>query len=110
VLHFGTLYYLPNPVPTLQITFDNLRPGGYLALETQVYDHPEHPNICYSMHMRTMTRPTWALSTSVMTKWLELLGFREIRDLFKVVPQKGLARHMARIILVGPLRLQPHFG
>ena len=35
----GTLYHLPNPVLSLRTTFDNLRPGGYLALETQVYDH-----------------------------------------------------------------------
>jgi 2-polyprenyl-3-methyl-5-hydroxy-6-metoxy-1,4-benzoquinol methylase len=39
ILHFGTLYHLPNPVLSLRTTFDNLRPGGYLALETQVYDH-----------------------------------------------------------------------
>jgi SAM-dependent methyltransferase len=39
ILHFGTLYHLPNPVLSLRTTFDNLRSGGYLALETQVYDH-----------------------------------------------------------------------
>jgi 2-polyprenyl-3-methyl-5-hydroxy-6-metoxy-1,4-benzoquinol methylase len=100
VLHFGALYHLPNPVLSLQVTFDNLRPGGYLALETQVYDHPEDPNICYFMHMQN-NDPTnfWALSTSVLTKCLELLGFREIRQLLKVVP-KGLTQHMSRIILV----------
>jgi hypothetical protein len=42
----------------------------------------------------------WALSTSVLTKCLELLRFREIRQLLKVVPAEGLAEHMARIILV----------
>jgi SAM-dependent methyltransferase len=118
VLHFGTLYHLPNPVLSLQLTFDNLRPGGYLALETQVYDHPEDPNICYFIHMenndlvvpRLSTdfdaddfswRPNfWALSTSVLTKCLELLRFREIRQLLKVVPAQGLAQYMSRIILV----------
>ena len=55
-LHFGTLYHLPNPVLSLRTTFDNLRPGGYLALETQVYDHPEDSNICYFMHMQNNDR------------------------------------------------------
>jgi len=101
VLHFGTLYHLPNPVLSLQVTFANLRPGGYLALETQVYDHPEDPNICYFMYMQNNDETNfWALSTSVLTKCLELLGFREIQQLLKVVPAQGLAEHMARIILV----------
>jgi SAM-dependent methyltransferase len=100
-LHFGTLYHLPNPVLSLRTTFDNLRPGGYLALETQVYDHPEDANICYFMHMQN-NDPTnfWALSSSVLTKCLELVGFRDMRELLKVVPKEGLAQHMARTILV----------
>jgi 2-polyprenyl-3-methyl-5-hydroxy-6-metoxy-1,4-benzoquinol methylase len=100
VLHFGTLYHLPNPVLSLRVTFDNLRPGGYLALETQVYDHPENENICYFMHMQN-NDPTnfWALSTSVLTKCLELVGFREIQQL-KLMLTKGLAKYMARIFLV----------
>jgi 2-polyprenyl-3-methyl-5-hydroxy-6-metoxy-1,4-benzoquinol methylase len=100
ILHFGTLYHLPNPVLSLRATCDNLRPGGYLALETQVYDHPEDGNICYFMHMQNNDQTNfWALSTSVLTKCLELLGFREIRQLMRV-PVTGLAEHMARIILV----------
>jgi 2-polyprenyl-3-methyl-5-hydroxy-6-metoxy-1,4-benzoquinol methylase len=100
VLHFGTLYHLANPVLSLRASFDNLRPGGYLALETQVYDHPEDANICYFMHMQNNDATNfWALSTSVLTKCLELLGFSEIRQL-KLVPLSGLVKHMARIILV----------
>jgi hypothetical protein len=41
----------------------------------------------------------WALSRSVLTTCLELVGFREIRQL-KLVPAEGLAKYMARIILV----------
>ncbi len=101
VLHFGTLYHLPNPVLSLQRTFDNLRAGGYLALETQVYDHPDDPNICYFMHMQNNDRTNfWALSTAVLTKWLTLLGFCEIVELLKVVPRQGLAEHMSRIVMV----------
>ena len=101
VLHFGTLYHLPNPVLSLQTTFDNLRPGGYLALETQVYDHPQDPNICYFMHMQNNDKTNfWALSTHVLTTFLELIGFREIREILKVVPKEGLAEHMSRFLLV----------
>lgn len=101
VLHFGTLYHLPNPLLSLQTTFNNLRPGGYLALETQVYDHPDDPNICYFMHMQNNDCTNfWALSTSVLKKCLELNGFREVRELLKVVPAQGLAQNMSRIILV----------
>jgi 2-polyprenyl-3-methyl-5-hydroxy-6-metoxy-1,4-benzoquinol methylase len=100
-LHFGTLYHLPNPVLSLRATFDNLRPGGYLALETQIYDHPEDANICYFMHMQNNDATNfWALSHSVLTKCLELVGFQDIRALLRVVPTEGLAQHMARTILV----------
>jgi SAM-dependent methyltransferase len=100
-LHFGTLYHLPNPVLSLRTTFDNLRLGGYLALETQVYDHPDDANICYFIYMQNNDATNfWALSSSVLTKCLDLVGFREIRQLLKVVPREGVAQHMARVILV----------
>jgi 2-polyprenyl-3-methyl-5-hydroxy-6-metoxy-1,4-benzoquinol methylase len=50
VLHFGMLYHLPNPLLSLQRSFENLKLGGYIALETQVYADPEDPNICYFMY------------------------------------------------------------
>jgi 2-polyprenyl-3-methyl-5-hydroxy-6-metoxy-1,4-benzoquinol methylase len=100
ILHFGTLYHLPNPVLSLRTTFDNLRPGGYLALETQIYDHPEDANICYFMHMQNNDETNfWALSRSVLTKCVELVGFREIREM-RLVAMEGLAKHMTRIVLV----------
>jgi SAM-dependent methyltransferase len=101
VLHFGTLYHLPNPLLSLRTTFDNLKPGGFLALETQVYDHPQDPNICYFMHMQNNDATNfWALSTSVLMKSLELVGFRDIRTLLRVANTEGLAQHMARVIVV----------
>jgi SAM-dependent methyltransferase len=115
-LHFGTLYHLPNPVLSLRTTFENLRPAGYLALETQVYDNPADANTCYFMHMRNNDASNfWALSTSVLTKCLELVGFREIRHL-KLVPLRGSNKHMGRVTLVArkperpsirPYALQP---
>jgi 2-polyprenyl-3-methyl-5-hydroxy-6-metoxy-1,4-benzoquinol methylase len=100
VLHFGTLYHLENPWLSLRQTFRNLKPGGYLALETQVYDHPDDPNICYFMHMQN-NDPTnfWALSTPVLKKLMDLIGFRNVREIKKVFPPI-LSKHMGRIILV----------
>jgi 2-polyprenyl-3-methyl-5-hydroxy-6-metoxy-1,4-benzoquinol methylase len=102
VLHFGTLYHLPNPLLSLRQSFENLKPGGYLALETQVYDHPEDPNISYFMHMQN-NDPTnfWALSTSVLKKNLKLIGFTDIQEVTKsVFSQDSQAQHMARIMIV----------
>lgn len=100
VLHFGTLYHLRNPLLSLQQTFQNLRPGGYCGLETQVYDHPADPDICYFMHMHN-NDPTnyWALSTPVLVKALALTGFREIVEL-KKVEATGLAEYMSRIFFI----------
>lgn len=100
VLHFGTLYHLPNPLLSLQTTYKNLKEGGYLALETQVYDHPDDKNICYFMHMQNNDKSNfWALSTHVLRQYLEILGFQEIQELLKVSP-KSLAENMSRIVLV----------
>lgn len=100
VLHFGTLYHLPNPLMSLQSTYRNLKKGGYLALETQVYDDPNDKNICYFMHMQNNDKTNfWALSTPVLKQYLELLGFTEIQELLKVVP-KMLEKNMSRIVLV----------
>ena len=95
ILHFGTLDHLANPALSLRTTFDNLRPGGYLALETQVYDDLQHANICYFMHMQKNDATNfWALNRSALTKCLELLGLREIRQLRMIVPvRRSLHAH-----------------
>jgi tRNA (mo5U34)-methyltransferase len=101
VLHFGTLYHLRNPMLSLETSYHNLRRGGYLALETQVYDDPENPNVCYFMYLQN-DDPTnfWALSPSVLIKILELTGFVDIRELRRVVPPRGMAANMARLLIV----------
>lgn len=100
VLHLGTLYHLPNPLLSLQTTYANLKKGGYLALETQVYDHPKDDNICYFMHMHNNDHTNfWALSTKVLKQYLHILGFKEVQQVLKVSP-KSLGQYMSRIILV----------
>lgn len=100
VLHFGTLYHLQNPLRALKTSFLNLRAGGYLALETQVYDHPDDANICYFMHMQN-NDPTnfWALSTHVLETALHLLGYSDVSVVKRnILPD--LTEHMSRILLV----------
>jgi SAM-dependent methyltransferase len=99
-LHFGTLYHLKNPILSLENTYKNLKTGGYLALETQVYEHPDDENVCYFMYMHNDDHTNfWALSPQVLTRLLEIIGFSDIQILFKAKP-KMLGRHMSRIILV----------
>jgi SAM-dependent methyltransferase len=100
VLHFGTLYHLPNPLLSLESTFANLRKGGYLALETQILDHPDDPNLCYFMHMQN-DDPTnfWAISEHVLRRYLEFLGFEPAVTVLKVQPAI-LPKHQHRILMV----------
>jgi SAM-dependent methyltransferase len=100
VLHFGTLYHLMNPARALEVTFSNLRPGGWLALETQVYDEPGRPKLSYFLHGEN-NDPTnfWALSTATLLELLELSGFAGVEELIRVEPATG-GDNMARILLV----------
>lgn len=100
ILHFGTLYHLPNPLLSLQTNYNNLVPGGHIAIETQVYDNPEDDSYCYFMHMHNNDRTNfWALSTKVLTTILELFGYVEIIEIVRTTP-KQLANHMHRAIFL----------
>ena len=100
VLHFGTLYHLPNLLLSLKTTFDNLKPGGYLALETQTYDHPGEPNLCYCMQGQNNDKTNfWAISEQVLTTFLRFIGFTEVTPMLRVRPPQ-LSEHMNRVVLV----------
>jgi 2-polyprenyl-3-methyl-5-hydroxy-6-metoxy-1,4-benzoquinol methylase len=77
VLHFGVLCRLRNPLLSLQRAFENLKPGGYLALETEVYDR----NLRYFTDMQDTDRiNAWPLSSATLIKNLELIGFANIQE------------------------------
>jgi 2-polyprenyl-3-methyl-5-hydroxy-6-metoxy-1,4-benzoquinol methylase len=100
ILHFGTLYHLPNPLLSLQTTYHNLKKGGYLALETQVYNHPADKNICYFIHMLNNDNTNfWALSSHVLRKYMEIVGFIEIQELLSVTIA-SLGQYMSRVVWV----------
>jgi SAM-dependent methyltransferase len=99
VLHFGTLYHLENPILSLRSSRANLRTGGRLALETQVFD-ADDPNLVYFMHLQN-DDPTnfWALSTPVLYRLLERAGFGDIVECRRTRPD-WLAHGMSRVLLV----------
>lgn len=100
VLHFGTLYHLKNPLSSIDRAIESLKPGGYLGLETQVFDHPDNEDICSFMHMHNNDSTNfWALSSAVLSKCLMLAGFEQPQEMLKVSP-KMLAEHMHRIVVV----------
>lgn len=98
VVHFATLCELPNPLVCLKTSYANLKKGGYLALETQVYDHPRDKSICYFMHHNDHSK-FWALSEQVLERYLKIVGFREVRSISKGA-SRTLGRHMSRLLLV----------
>lgn len=98
VVHFGTLYHLPNPIQALQATADNLKEGGWLALETQVYDDPTDPHLCYWMrgHNNDLSN-FWAVSSMVLRECLEGFGFVKIQECFRVSPPQ-MDDRMSRVV------------
>jgi SAM-dependent methyltransferase len=101
VVHFGTLYHLQNPLRSLQSAFESLKPGGYLSLETQCYDHPEDERLCYFIHeLNNDPSNFFALSTSTIRTCLALIGFDEPKECFRHETRTGDRDHMFRVGLV----------
>jgi 2-polyprenyl-3-methyl-5-hydroxy-6-metoxy-1,4-benzoquinol methylase len=104
VLHFGTLYHLANPLLSLRTAHANLKRGGWLALETQTFDHPDDPNLAYFMHGHNHDLTNyWALSTATLTTYLRRLHFDAVTTALQVRIER-LGEHMHRTILVARKR------
>ena len=100
VFHFGTLYHLPNPLLSLQTTYRNLSPGGHLAVETQIYEGQDE-NECYFMHMHNNDQTNfWALSPTVMRKYMEFIGFKNVTEVLRVTPKAMEVDGMHRTITI----------
>jgi len=101
ILHFGTLYHLPNPLLSLENSYKNLRSGGTLALETQVYDSKDDSNLVYFMHMHNNDKTNfWALSTDVLKRYMEFIGFTNVKEILRVQPKILENGNMYRIIMI----------
>jgi 2-polyprenyl-3-methyl-5-hydroxy-6-metoxy-1,4-benzoquinol methylase len=81
VLHFDTLYHLRNSLLSLRRAFENLKPGGYLALETHVFEQPQDINLTRLTPLRNSDRTNfWPLKTAILKKNLELIGFGHVEE------------------------------
>jgi len=100
VFHFGTLYHLPNPLLSLASTYNNLVPGGWVAVETQIYEGADK-NQCYFMHMHNNDHTNfWALSRHVMQNYMEFIGFQNFKEILRVTPKAMEVEGMHRTISI----------
>ncbi len=100
VLHFGTLYHLPNPFLSLENSMKSLRPGGYLALETACYNG-EDPTLCkFIRQTYDDTTNFWALSKPVIEEMLELYGAHDVRIVQESEPMNYKELSMSRVLFL----------
>ena len=106
VVHFGTLYHLKNPVLALETALKNLRPGGMLLIETQLYGWPWETRAKFIYGLGGDNTNWWALGERSLLRICEVLGaraervghrhrlrtFHQYRAYFKVVKPKAAAR------------------
>jgi SAM-dependent methyltransferase len=74
IIHFGTLYHLKNPILALQTALANLRSGGTLLIETQVYGAPEETRSAYIQNLHGDISNWWALGQAALVDILKMLG------------------------------------
>ena len=82
VVHFGTLYHLPNVVRALEAASNNLKTGGMLLLETQCYGKDDVTSMRYVRGFNGDDTNWWAPSESVLLDMLGYCGFSEIKIFF----------------------------
>lgn len=100
VLHLGTLYHLPNPYLALATASANLRPGGYLALETTAYiaGSDPHENLWINGFNGDPTN-FWALGKPTIEAMLGMTSFVDVA-LVKEVHMDFLEGRMSRVMYV----------
>lgn len=100
IVHFGTLYHLPNPMLALATSAKNLRANGWLALETTAYiggSDPKENLWVYGFNGDTSN--FWAISKTTLEEMLTAIGFTDIKLVIESFPPiyKG---KMSRVLYV----------
>jgi 2-polyprenyl-3-methyl-5-hydroxy-6-metoxy-1,4-benzoquinol methylase len=101
ILHLGTLYHLPNPFLAIQTAAKNLKPGGWLALETVAYvgeGAERHLSKWFNGFGGDHTN-YWAISKNTLTEMLSIAGMDSI-NLIKEVALPVYKGEMARVLYV----------
>jgi 2-polyprenyl-3-methyl-5-hydroxy-6-metoxy-1,4-benzoquinol methylase len=100
IVHFGTLYHLPNPMLALATCAENLRANRWLALETTAYiagSDPKENLWVYGFNGDTSN--FWAISKTTLEEMLTATGFADVKLITESFPPiyKG---KMSRVIYV----------
>lgn len=97
IVHFGTLYHLPNPLLSLECAYVSLRSGGYLGLETTCYtgDDPNQLKFMYGIFGDRTNY--FAFSKPTLELILSIYGFTNISllnetPMMKTAGSEGLTR------------------
>lgn len=74
----GVLYHRTSPIDHLQMLRESLIPGGQLVLETLIVESDE-PEVLVPKDRYAKMRNVWFIpSPSMLTGWLERVGFKQI--------------------------------
>jgi len=99
VLHFGTLYHLPNPVLALETAAANLCPGGWLALETQVYVGADQSLSKFIHGDKGDYSNWWSLSVETLEVLLGHVGFTHVEQVL-LTTSSWISDDQARAVYV----------
>jgi SAM-dependent methyltransferase len=99
ILHFGTLYHLPNPLLAIENSYKNLKAGGILALETTTYCAEDEYACKFINGFKSDRTNFWALSKRTIEYCLKFYGFTDIK-LLKEVNTEYIGSDMSRVIYV----------
>jgi SAM-dependent methyltransferase len=100
IVHFGTLYHLPNPMLALATSAKNLRTDGWLALETTAYiggSDPKENLWVYGFNGDTSN--FWAISKTTLEEMLTTAGFADLKLVKESFPAV-YKNKMSRVIYV----------
>lgn len=75
----GVLYHRTSPIDHLQMLRESLKPGGQLVLEALILQS-DQPDVLVPQDRYAKMRNVWFIpSSSMLIRWLERVGFKEIR-------------------------------
>jgi SAM-dependent methyltransferase len=72
IIHFGTLYHLKNPVRAIETALANLKPGGMMLIETQLYGFSWSQKSAFIHGYRGDKTNWWALGERTV---IDICGF-----------------------------------
>jgi 2-polyprenyl-3-methyl-5-hydroxy-6-metoxy-1,4-benzoquinol methylase len=101
ILHLGTLDHLRHPLLALEHAAAMLKPGGYLALETQALVDEDDPFACrYVGDSDPSTSLCWLLGQGALLRMLEEVGFDPVEVVLDWRRPELIGEDMSRLSVV----------